>query len=103
MFRFCLECFNLFLLLCCSVANRNKMQTKGNANIKEMKIPTKILLNWKRYYSHGDVKKISEITKKSRPTITRALSGNDASPELIAEIDGFYQQRKESISSLSKQ
>lgn len=102
MFSFCLDCFILFILLSRSIEKRNNLKTKRNTNIKEMKMPPKILSNWKRNYSHGDITLISEQTKKSRPTITRALQGKSASPELIKQIDSFYQKRNDLIYGTSK-
>lgn len=58
-----------------------------------MKVPSKKLSQWKKYSTHGDVKRLTSETGKSRPTITRALSGKSASPELIKTIDAFYEKR----------
>ena len=59
-----------------------------------MKIPTKIFRLWCEKHSRGDVARLVNFTKASKPTIIKALRHGQASEENILKISEYYSEKK---------
>jgi hypothetical protein len=59
-----------------------------------MKISEKILNAWKKNRTRGDIRRLIEYTKASKPTIIKAVNHGEASAEIILKISKFYSEKK---------
>ena len=59
-----------------------------------MKIPAKIFRLWCEKHSRGDVARLVNFTKASKPTIIKALRHGEASEENILKISKYYSEKK---------
>ena len=59
-----------------------------------MKIPQQILEVWHRKHSRGDVSRLIDFTKVSKPTIIKALRRGEANEEIILKISRYYSEKK---------
>ena len=59
-----------------------------------MKVSSKILDKWSARRTRGDITRLTSYTKKSKPTIIRALKHGEASENIILKISQFYSEKK---------
>ncbi|MGN6802378.1 MAG: hypothetical protein ACTHJN_10755 [Ginsengibacter sp.] len=59
-----------------------------------MKISEKIMKAWSEKRTRGDVSRLTNYTKASKPTIIRALNHGEASESIILKISRFYSEKK---------
>ena len=59
-----------------------------------MKIPQQILKAWNKKHSRGDVSRLIDFTKVSKPTIIKAIRHGEANEEMILKISRFYSEKK---------
>jgi DNA-binding phage protein len=65
-----------------------------------MKIPNKLLREWEKLKSNGDVPKIAEQAGVSRMTIYRALREEVCNDDVLEAIAAYYKEKKERIDLL---
>ena len=59
-----------------------------------MKIPQQILKVWNKKHSRGDVSRLIDFTKVSKPTIIKAIRHGQANNEMILKISRYYSEKK---------
>ena len=59
-----------------------------------MKIPQQILKVWHKKHSRGDVSRLIDFTKVSKPTVIKALRHGEANEEMILKISRYYSEKK---------
>ena len=59
-----------------------------------MKVSSKLLNKWSARRTRGDIRRLTYFTKKSKPTIIKALKHGEASENIILKISEYYSERK---------
>jgi hypothetical protein len=55
-----------------------------------MTVPERNHTKWLKNFDQGDIKKLVEFTRRSQPTITKAIRRKEADLDLILKIDEFF-------------
>lgn len=59
-----------------------------------MNIPPKIFKLWLKKHSRGDVSKLVDFTKASKPTIIKAIRHGHANEKIILKISEYYSEKQ---------
>ena len=59
-----------------------------------MKISTKILTAWNEKRTRGDIERLKNYTKASKPTIIKAFKEGVANEKIILRISKYYSEKK---------
>lgn len=58
-----------------------------------MKVSEKIIKAWNEKRTRGDIKRLMAYTNASKPTVIKALTHREATPEIILKISEFYSEK----------
>ncbi|MDQ2718211.1 MAG: hypothetical protein M3Z26_00415 [Bacteroidota bacterium] len=59
-----------------------------------MKISAKLIKAWNEKRTRGDIRRLTEYTKASKPTIIKAVTHGEATEAIILKISIFYSEKK---------
>jgi hypothetical protein len=63
-----------------------------------MKVPEHILTTAKQFLTHGDIQNIADINKLSRYEVQQVFNDADPTPEAVAAVAAFYEEKKSLLS-----